>query len=135
MHSEHERVKNVVFFGQWHRHTRIKKKIRVLPTGVGPMTFRLVLRNFFKTKRKLCVRFESLSKQQNCHCLGNTYTEYHNRALRPYRKTHTKFERIVVDVSYFISKIHLPLTSFPLVIGQFREDNCQFYLRLLFTTI
>ena len=31
----------MIFFSQWHRHTR-KKKIRVLPTGVEPMTFRLL---------------------------------------------------------------------------------------------
>ena len=33
----------MMFFCQWHRHTRIKRKIRVLPAGIEPMTFRLVL--------------------------------------------------------------------------------------------
>ena len=32
------------FFSEWHRHSR-KKKFRVLPTGVEPTTFRLLVRH------------------------------------------------------------------------------------------
>ena len=35
-----------MFFSQWHRHTR-KRKIRVLPTGVEAMTFRLLVRMLY----------------------------------------------------------------------------------------
>ena len=43
----------IMLFSQWHRYTRIKRKIRVLPTGVEPMTFRLVLRMFYFSKHGL----------------------------------------------------------------------------------
>ena len=36
-----------MFFYQWHGHTRIKRKIWVLPTGVEPTTLRLVLRMLY----------------------------------------------------------------------------------------
>ena len=35
-----------IFFSEWHRHTR-KKKFRVLPTGVEPTTFRLLVWTLF----------------------------------------------------------------------------------------
>ena len=36
-------VENNVLFSEWHKHTR-KKEIRVLLSGVGPKTFRLLVR-------------------------------------------------------------------------------------------
>ena len=41
------------YFSQGHRHT-LKKEIRVLPAGVEPMTFRLLVRMLYQeTNRRL----------------------------------------------------------------------------------